>query len=137
MKALTICQPFAHLIVLPSTHPEHKRVENRKWFWDHRGLLAIHAGKSEVWLEPDDREVFPDMAFGAVVGVVDMVDCIHVDRIPESFAWMRLHKHTEGPWCHVYANARRFRGPIPVSGQRGPWDWTPPENWQGLLEVVA
>lgn len=51
MKALTICQPYAALICLPSTDWRHKRVENRKWFTSYRGPLLIHAGKSRDWLE--------------------------------------------------------------------------------------
>ena len=45
MKALTICQPYPHLIMLGE-----KPVENRTWATSYRGPLAIHAGKSRQWL---------------------------------------------------------------------------------------
>ena len=46
MKAITISQPWAHLIVRGE-----KRVENRTWPTEHRGPLAIHAGKSLAELD--------------------------------------------------------------------------------------
>lgn len=119
--------------MLPTSDPDHKRVENRRWSWAYRGLLAIHAGKSKRYMEPEYWDDYPGLAFGAVVGVVNMLTCVHIDRIPETLAWMCSHKHTEGPWCHVYANVRKFRTPIPATGRLGLWDWTPPESWRDLL----
>lgn len=57
MKALTICQPYASLVMLPESDPRHKRVENRRWATKFRGRLAIHAGKSRNWL---DLDTIPD-----------------------------------------------------------------------------
>lgn len=92
MKALTICQPFAHLIALPETDPRHKRVENREWSTKYRGPLVIHAGKGMAYM--DDEEAYraegleanygipkADMAFGAAVAVCRLVDCIHIEDI--------------------------------------------------------
>ena len=45
MKALTACQPYAHLIVTGE-----KRVENRTRPTSHRESLAIHAGKRQRFL---------------------------------------------------------------------------------------
>ena len=39
MNAITIIQPFAHLITLPESHPQHKRCENRTWY--PKGLGAF------------------------------------------------------------------------------------------------
>jgi hypothetical protein len=64
MKALTICQPYAHLIVRGE-----KRVENRTWPTRYTGPLAIHAGKSRQWLSPGDVPAFElkgdPLVFGA------------------------------------------------------------------------
>ena len=58
MKAITICQPYAELILLGQ-----KRVENRVWKPDYFGPLLIHAGKSRTWL--DSYEPLPThMDFG-------------------------------------------------------------------------
>jgi hypothetical protein len=51
MKALTICQPFAHLIATGQ-----KIVENRVWSTSYRGMVATHAGKSRDWLSDVDEQ---------------------------------------------------------------------------------
>lgn len=130
IKALTICQPYAHLIVIGE-----KRVENRGWPIGYRGPLLIHAGKSRGWLEDGDDERFPDMAYGAIVGVADLIACLNIDVILASaplychyneksfdLNWLREHEHTEGPWCFVLNAVRRFKEPIPYSGKQGPFD---------------
>jgi hypothetical protein len=139
VKALTICQPYAHLICLPSIDDRHKRVENRKWFTGYRGPLAIHAGKSREWLDLDEAGndvaydvAVTDLVFGAVVCVVDLIDCVHVDKVnefgrhgtglPKSLSWMVEHQHTNGPFCFVLANVRVLREPLVCGGSQGLWD---------------
>ena len=97
MKALTICQPYAHLIVIGG-----KTTEFRTWPTTYRGPLAIHAGKSTSWLDDDDRKSFPSMAFGAVVGIAELIEC-----------------QTCGPyqWDWYLANVCRVVTPIPLKGQ--------------------
>ena len=139
MKALTIVQPFAHLIAAGA-----KRVENRSWPTSHRGPLAIHAGKARTYngesvadLARDDDIDPAKLAFGAVVAVVDLVDCVELisggidrDRTPawamQKYPWLDGHVHREGPVCWVLANLRRLADPIQVKGAQGLWDWTPP-----------
>ncbi len=119
MKALTICQPYAHLIVTGK-----KRVENRGWSTRHRGLLLIHAGKSKEWLCGDVPS--PDMAFGAVVGAAQLLDCLHIDEIRQGthearYPWLSAHLHTEGPWCWLLDDVRRFDPPMSCKGAQGLW----------------
>lgn len=118
MKAITICQPFADLCLLPDEDPDHKRTENRTWYSSHRGPLLIHAGKSHKWLDYDDPSRY---VFGAIVGRVEAVACFTSDLIldgelPTKFSWLKEHKHVEGPYCHVYLNPVRFPKPIPWRG---------------------
>jgi hypothetical protein len=120
MKALTICQPYAHLVVRGE-----KLVENRRWSTRYRGPLAIHAGKSRNWLSPADEAKFRSagdpLVFGAVVGIATLVDVLHIDRIErgdydQMFPWLRSHAHTEGEWCWVLANALKDTGlPLALS----------------------
>jgi hypothetical protein len=132
MGAITICQPYADLILLPDDHPEHKRAENRTWPCRYTGPLLIHAGKSRDWLDEDDDNPgydlhglkIADMQFGAIVGVVEMVACFSLNQIrmggvPQSFRWLNSHQHVQGPYCHVYRNPRRFASPIPCRGALG------------------
>lgn len=139
MKALTICQPFAQLIVTPfALLPEgevQKRVENRTWYTAYRGPLVIHAGKSRQWLEPDeDRPGFEmcgmeiaKMPFGAIVGLCSLVECMSKAKIlalpnDSPLAWAKTHRHTEGPICFVLDNIIRLPTPIPYTGAQGLFD---------------
>ena len=121
MKALTICQPYAHLIMIGE-----KRVENRTWPTRYRGPLAIHAGKGLAWMGSVERT--PDMAFGAIVGVADLVDCIELDTyLPmlnanSRYQWLATHKHAIGPFCFVLENVQRFDVPVDWKGSQGLWD---------------
>jgi hypothetical protein len=136
MKALTICQPYAHLIVTPQAElpgdEVQKRVENRRWRCNHRGPLLIHAGMSRKWVEPADERY--KMTFGAILGVCDIVACLTYVDITDRFGlvgkramanqnqrwpWLETHPHVVGPWCFVLDNIRRFREPIPYKGQQG------------------
>lgn len=132
IKALTVCQPYAHLIVTPYAElpigAVRKRVENRRWWTRYKGPLLIHAGKSRKWLRPADTSDFPEMAFGAIVGIADLVDCVPVvsgfggkpavygARNRERYPWLAEHFHTEGPYCWILENAVRFAKPIPYLG---------------------
>lgn len=115
MKALTICQPWAHLIV----HGE-KRIENRRWYTDHRGQLAIHTGKSKAWLGTagDDEPPRDKLVYGAVIGVAELVDCVRVENLPPHLA----SRFAEGPWCWVLDKVRAVR-PVSCRGERGLWEF--------------
>lgn len=131
MKALTICQPYAHLIV----HGE-KRVENREWPTPYRGPLLIHAGKSRDWMDFDEEAEFSalgdPLVFGALVGVAELSDVLHIDRILSGeydarYPWLREHEHTNGTWCWVLDDVKRFSEPTPWRGAQGLWDI--PDAW--------
>jgi hypothetical protein len=127
MKALTICQPYAELIARGE-----KPIENRTWPTRYRGPIAIHASKSRSWMEPEDDEQYPGMAFGAVVAVADLVACLHLGdppgfRWPERWERLARHEHTNGPWCFVLENVRRIE-PVPCRGAQGFWEWESPES---------
>jgi hypothetical protein len=83
MKALTIKQPWASLIV-----ENIKNIENRTWKTNFRGRVYVHASKPtkfNVSLTDEQTiaslSVFKDamdgnMSFGAIIGEVDIVDCV-------------------------------------------------------------
>lgn len=119
MKALTVCQPYAELLIAGL-----KPVENRKWRTAFRGRLWIHAGKSKDWL--DDEELHPSelavmrpLVFGAIIGAVDIVDCCSVDKL--SLELQQSH-HANGPFCLVAQNPRRLEQPVPCRGALALWD---------------
>ena len=128
MKALTICQPYAELIML-----EQKLCENRTWSTPYRGLLLIHAGKSQGWL--DSYSPLPErMDFGAIIGVATLSDCVDFHPVgprnrggmarwmkPEQ-RWLLDHEHAEGPYCWLLENIRRFPKPYLFAGRQGLFD---------------
>lgn len=134
MKALTVCQPYAELFMLPANDPRVKRVENRTWYTRHRGLTYLHAGKSRAWLsdvvdgiEQAYKLPVKPMAFGAIVATAELIDCLHIAEInrgkyDEKYPWLRDHQHTNGPYCWIFSNV------TPI----GPWPW---KGAQGLFEI--
>lgn len=109
MKALSIQQPWAWLIV-----HGYKPVENRTWRCDHRGSLAIHAGKKvdaagDQWV----RDEFPEIPLppletletGGIVGAVSMRGCVRAHTSPWFF----------GPYGFLFAEPT----PLPFRAVRG------------------
>ena len=130
MNALTICQPYAHLIALPDTDPLKKRVENRTWHAppDAIGkLIVIHAGKSRDWLTVEDEARYPNMPFGAAIAVARLADCIEFrggrleSKWEKKYPWLREHLHAQGPFCWVLTEVRKLPQPIPYRGAQGLW----------------
>jgi hypothetical protein len=120
MNTLTICQPWCWAIL----HGP-KKIENRTWPTNHRGPLLLHSGKSRKFLESEDPAVWPerygvplpeekDLVFGAILGVVDVVDCLHFEDLPPDW---KAHPFAQGPYCWLLANPRPFAEPIPWKGQ--------------------
>jgi hypothetical protein len=78
---LSVRQPYAWAIIAGI-----KDVENRSWPTKIRGRIFIHAGKNRTGLDDgiDDLRKkgvrkLPkeqDMAFGAIIGSVEIVDCV-------------------------------------------------------------
>ena len=121
MKALSIRQPWAWLIVQGI-----KDIENREWHTNFRGKIYIHAGKTtdasvpalsvtEDWiierLTEDQRRryVTTPKARGAIVGEVDIVDCVICSDNP----WF------VGQYGFVLANPVAYDEPIPCKGMLG------------------
>ena len=115
MKALSIRQPWAYLIV-----NGFKDIENRDWHTGYRGSVIVHASKysddNSIWGAKDlmDRLGIPwpkreTMALGAIVGIVDIVDCVESSDSP----WFA------GRYGFVLANPRIVTPAIPYRGRLG------------------
>ena len=121
LRALSIRQPWAWLVV-----NGYKDIENRSWRTKHRGPLLIHASSNRSLTTPQNlaaikkkyRVRLPnDFDFGAIVGLVDVVDCMktHPSKWKE-----------RGTWGWVLRNPRRlpsreckgFVGFFRLSGRR-------------------
>lgn len=130
MKALTICQPYAELIMLGK-----KFVENRTWPTSYRGPLYIHAGKSRQWIGGDNYGIpESELVFGAIVGTAELVACMPIDSMRQISREQKVwnagltigqildHEHAEGPVCWVLKDVHRFEYPVPYRGAQGLFD---------------
>jgi activating signal cointegrator 1 len=125
VKAVTICQPYAHLIAIGE-----KGIENRSWPTSHTGRIAIHAGKSRDWMLPTDEHKYPSMAFGAIVAVATLRlkphatlrQCLKFAQLPPD---MQASEHANGPWCWLIAEVVRLAEPVACRGAQGLWELTP------------
>lgn len=114
MKALTIRQPYAYLIVTGE-----KPVENRSWSTNYRGPLLIHAAVKPHEHSIEQIQIAYRVAinrdrlrFGGVIGCVDLVNV--VTAYPSR--WF------QGPFGFVLENPRM----LPFAPARG---------YQGLFEI--
>ena len=106
MRALTLHQPWASLIAL-----RVKMIETRDWATGYRGPLAIHAGKKCIKGEVGAYSVEQDnprrsspafllrgeslgwpyrLPLGAVIAVVNLVDCVPMHLLGEQSNLRRI-----------------------------------------------
>lgn len=123
MKALTIKQPWASLIV-----GGYKQYEFRSWKTNYRGKILIHAGLS---VEKDVINKFDnynlDYENGAIIGEAEIVDCILVDEWFDN----ELRKVNNevygndhiGQYAWKLENIKKYNNPIYLKGKLGLWNY--------------
>ncbi|TWH48530.1 ASCH domain-containing protein [Sporomusa sp. KB1] len=138
MKAITILQPWASLIARGA-----KKIETRGWATKYRGPIAIHAAKDQdkngerirhiVARAEQYGIVLPDMQFGAVIAIAELVDCIEmtddwIGYLPQQelvFGWYDIDRVA---W--KLANVRPI-DPVQARGKQRLWEWEAP-GWLDL-----
>ena len=115
MKALSIKQPWAHLIV-HGFKGELKTIETRTWPTKYRGELLIVSSKKQPsgvceWHGLD----WSDMEFGKAIAVATLVDCRVMVRDDLQAALCPVYR---GAFSWVLENVRPIE-PFPVRGQLG------------------
>lgn len=135
MKCLSLIQPWATLVVLGA-----KRFETRCWQTRYRGPLAIHASRTfpetarALCLTAPFRSVLrragyrqsADLPRGAVIGTVELVDCLPAPEVLHSLAADALDRafgdYGAGNWAWRLTGAAGRAVPIPVVGRLGLFD---------------
>src|SRR5437660_260684 len=126
MRALTVAQPWASLIVLGV-----KRLETRPWRTEYRGPLLIHAARAfpaaaRTLCRGDPfRSLLAaagldaaGLPLGAVVGGVELLDCVRVEDLPEPDAGeAALGDFGPGRWVWRLAEPRCRLQPFPARGR--------------------
>ena len=148
MKALTLWQPWASLVILG-----YKKIETRSWSTVHRGKLAIHAAKQEpksvfsttarifseeaklavgMCLAYYGAQTFNELPRGCVLGEVDLVLCEpsgnvdlmkleSLERVLGDYSLHRFAWHLEKPeHYHPFI--------FPVRGYQRLWNWEKPNE---------
>lgn len=136
MKALTLTQPWASLVIL-----DVKQWETRGW--RPRGIelgerIAIHAAKgwtradrdfafdlAALDILPQSRYAEPDTALprGAILGTVVFTGCRPTRSMEVGDLEQILGDFSTGRWAWGLALPREYASPIPARGALGLWDW--------------
>lgn len=105
-------QPWAWAIVMG-----YKDVENRSRRTNHRGTLLIHtakeidsAGFQALWELGLYRKLPDELALGALVGQVEVVDCVTNDESPWAL---------RGAWHWILDRPKEFNTPLECRGSLG------------------
>lgn len=142
-RMLTLWNPWAALVAIGA-----KGVETRHWATDYRGPLAIHAAKTKEHmanlhpamveaLKEDGysfdpvlgwtkgcpfEDSYEELPFGAVVCVVDLVDCIATEKLMRDGKISTYEAHfgnyAAGRFGFVLENPRRLKKPLPYRGSQ-------------------
>ncbi len=118
MKALSIKQPFAELII-----QGRKKIELRKWNTNFRGEFFIHASKI-----PDEKAMqkfnFNELPCGFIVGKVKLVNVKKYEDEDEHNKDKDLHLASRfwGNYGFVLENPERIKE-IPCKGKLGFFDF--------------
>ena len=123
MKAITIKQPWANLII-----DGYKEYEFRSWKTKYRGKILIHAGMStdKKYLETFS-EYNLECTAGAIIGEAEIVDCILVDEKFNEELVKENHKVYSGNNVGYYAwkleNIKKYKEPKYCKGKLSLWDY--------------
>ncbi len=130
MKALTLTQPWAQLVI-----DGRKVFETRSWRTNYTGPLAIHAAKG--WTA-DDRQFARDLGYapaalprGAVLGTVTLIRCQGTEDLvayletkgDRGLFELMVGDYSDGRYAWRLAHVAAFPEPIPARGSLGLWDW--------------
>lgn len=145
MKAITILQPWAELII-----QGYKHNETRSWLTSHTGPIAIHAAKfrkldHEVYkqiayaigIKPEKyngswlyymEHGIPDDRFGAVLGIVTLEKVLPTTIKAASPKEKLLGDFSAGRYAWQVKVIEKYDKPIPARGKQGLWNWDPPST---------
>jgi predicted transcriptional regulator len=125
MKALTIKQPYASMIV-----NGYKKYEFRTWKTNYRGKLLIHASSN---IDKNDMAYFSYLNINnyptkQIIGECELIDCILIDEDFNNKLYNIDNKiygrHSRvGLYAWVLSNIKIYDKYIEVPGKLGIWNY--------------
>ena len=135
MKCLSICQPFAELIVQGK-----KTIELRKWNTKFRGEFLVHAAKNILEEDCKRMKISPKtVTTGAIIGKVNLVDVKKYDSDKELKADKKKHHsisdNTKNKYGFILENPKKLRVPIEYSGKLNFFEFRPDETKNNDIKI--
>ena len=127
MKCLSVCQPFAELIIQGK-----KTIELRKWNTKFRGEFLVHAAKNILEDDCKRMKISPKtVTTGAIIGKVNLVDVKKYDSDKELKADKKKHHsildNTKNKYGFILENPKKLRVPIEYLGKLNFFEFHPDE----------
>ena len=127
MKCLSVCQPFAELIVQGK-----KTIELRKWNTQFRGEFLIHAAKNILLEDCNRMNLSPEsMITGAIIGKVSLVDVKKYNSEKELYADRKKHHaetdYIKNKYGFILEKPKKLRIPIEYSCKLNFFEFYPDE----------
>ena len=127
MKCLSVCQPFAELMV-----SGRKTIELRKWNTRFRGEFLVHAARNILLEDCERMKIDPkSLAIGAIIGKVNLVDVKKYNSETELFADRKKHYAktdlTQNKYGFILEKPKKLKIPIEYSGKLSFFEFHPDE----------
>ena len=127
MKCLSVCQPFAELIVQGK-----KTIELRKWNTKFRGEFLVHAAKNILEEDCKRMKISPKtVTTGAIIGKVNLVDVKKYESDKELNKDKKKHHsvsdNTKNKYGFILENPKKLRVPIEYMGKLNFFEFHPDE----------
>ena len=126
MKCLSVCQPFAELIVQGK-----KTIELRKWNTKFRGEFLVHAAKNILIEDCKRMKISSSITTGAIIGKVKLTDVKKYESDKELKSDKKKHHSlsdiTKNKYGFILENPKKLRVPIPYSGKLNFFEFHPDE----------
>ena len=135
MKCLSVCQPYAELIV-----QSKKTIELRKWNTKFRGEFLVHAAKNILMEDCKRMKISPSaITTGAIIGKVNLVDVKKYNSDKELKIDEKKHysisEHTKNKYGFILENPKKLRVSIPYLGKLNFFEFQPDEIKNNDLKI--
>ena len=124
MKCLSVCQPFANLIL-----EGKKTIELRKWNTEFRGEFLVHAPRKILTDDCKRLKIKTNLITDAIIGKVELVSVKKYENELEinldSKKHLASNYATENKYGFILEKPKQLKVPIPYNGQLNFFEFKP------------